>query len=194
MAIAAGLRLSELSFSSPLLVEADGTPRNYLLSQFGDGDPAQTFGLQLGMGLDLIDDELEAEPFELPSRDQAIETLRAFGYTEDELQGLNDQELFEVLDEMGIKEQLGLPKDAVIPQARVLDIAAIASAAGGNFVLRDSGSVEIYNPAGDSPSSSTLVLTYSPGQELDDDQFAEDKIRALFGIGSGIGSSAMNPL
>ena len=65
LAIAAGLRLSELSFSSPLLVEADGTPRNYLLSQFGDGDPAQTFGLQLGMGLDLIDDELEAEPFEL---------------------------------------------------------------------------------------------------------------------------------
>ena len=25
----------------------------------------QGFGLQLGMGLDLIDDELEAEPFEL---------------------------------------------------------------------------------------------------------------------------------
>ncbi|NBT74254.1 MAG: hypothetical protein EBT14_08765, partial [Betaproteobacteria bacterium] len=89
------------------------------------------------------------------------------------------------------KAQLGLPKEATIPSTRVLDIAAIASMAGGNFVLRDDGSVEIYNPAGDQPSTSTLIRHYSPGQDLNNSQFAEDRIRALFGISGDISKASL---
>ena len=54
LAIASALRLSELSFSTPLLTDEEGIPRVYQLSEIGD--PGQTFGLRLGMGLDLFDD------------------------------------------------------------------------------------------------------------------------------------------
>ena len=54
LAIASALRLSELSFSTPLLTDEEGIPRVYQLSEIGD--QGQTFGLRLGMGLDLFDD------------------------------------------------------------------------------------------------------------------------------------------
>lgn len=59
LAIAAGLRLSELSFSTPLLLDEHGNRHLYRLSEIGD--PSHTFNLRLGLGLDLLAEDLAGD-------------------------------------------------------------------------------------------------------------------------------------
>jgi hypothetical protein len=61
LAIAASLRLTDLSFSTPLLLDDNGSPRLYRLSDIGD--PARTFSLHLGLGADLIAEGVVPQPF-----------------------------------------------------------------------------------------------------------------------------------